>query len=175
MFLSFHSSNLPKSLLVITPLSLQWLPSSICHSFWSYWEYVLSLSTRSLMISEHYQSQYCLLRHAFINGNHADFKTIDCLTWPASLWSFLLDAIQSIPPPSGYKVLGETALRGLLKSAEIIRCPLCILKAYCSIIENRSIDLIFFHLICLFLVTSLSFGCLEMVSKAFFIKLQGLR
>lgn len=110
----------------------------------------MSFSTRSLMISEHCQSQYCLLRHVFHKWLSCRFQTTDCLTWPASLWSFLLDATQSIPPPSGSKGAMRDCIKRLTEvSGDIIHCPLCILRACCSVIEDRFTGLIFHYLICL--------------------------
>lgn len=58
-------------------------------------------------------------------------------------------------------------------SVDVIHCPLCILRAYRSVIEDRFIALIFHHLICLSVPSHLFvLGCLEMASKTCFIKLQ---
>lgn len=127
------------------PPAYQWLPSPTCHYFWSCSEYVLSLSTRSLMITEQYWSQYCLLRHAFHNWPSCRFLTINhyslsLTAQPVSHWPFLLEGIPSIAPPFGCRDAMRDCIKRLAEvNVNSIHFPVHIHRACHSIIEGSQV------------------------------------
>lgn len=129
-FLSLNSSNLSRSLWVVTPpssISVAPLPNmplflillricsvsfhQITNDHWTYW------------------SQYGLLRHAFHNWPSHRFLTIDnysssLTVQPVSHWPFLLEGIQSIALRFGYKDAMRDCIRRLAEvNVNSIHCP----------------------------------------------------